>query len=71
MLSNRLRIGIASIVLAGGIMAAAPLLAEDYPTRPVTIIVASTAGGGNDIIARIKSSSASPSLSRICPAPAR
>jgi tripartite-type tricarboxylate transporter receptor subunit TctC len=53
MLSNRLRIGIASIVLAGGIMAAAPLSAEDYPTRPVTIVVASTAGGGNDIIARI------------------
>jgi tripartite-type tricarboxylate transporter receptor subunit TctC len=53
MLSNRRRIGIASIVLAAGIMAAAPLLAEDYPTRPVTIIVASTAGGGTDIISRI------------------
>lgn len=34
-------------------MAAAPLLAEDYPTRPVTIIVASTAGGGTDILSRI------------------
>jgi tripartite-type tricarboxylate transporter receptor subunit TctC len=30
-----------------------PLAAEDYPTRPITDIVASTAGGGTDIISRI------------------
>jgi tripartite-type tricarboxylate transporter receptor subunit TctC len=32
---------------------AAPLAAQDFPTRPVTIIVASTPGGGTDIISRI------------------
>jgi tripartite-type tricarboxylate transporter receptor subunit TctC len=52
-LSNRLRIAIVSIAVAAGFMAAAPLLADDYPTRPVTIIVASTAGGGTDIVSRI------------------
>jgi tripartite-type tricarboxylate transporter receptor subunit TctC len=52
-LSNRPRIAIASIPLAAGVVAAAPLLAEDYPTRPVTIIVASTPGGGTDIVSRI------------------
>ena len=33
--------------------AATPLAAQDFPTRPVTIIVASTPGGGTDIISRI------------------
>ena len=28
---------------------ASPLAGQDFPTRPVTIIVASTAGGGTDI----------------------
>jgi tripartite-type tricarboxylate transporter receptor subunit TctC len=32
---------------------AAPAFAEDYPTRPITDIVASTPGGGTDIISRI------------------
>jgi tripartite-type tricarboxylate transporter receptor subunit TctC len=52
-LSNRLRGAIASISVAAGVTVAAPLLAADYPTRPVTIIVASTAGGGTDIVSRI------------------
>ena len=52
-LSHRLRIAIASIAVTAGLVAAAPLLAEDYPTRPVTIIVASTPGGGTDIVSRI------------------
>jgi tripartite-type tricarboxylate transporter receptor subunit TctC len=33
--------------------AAQPAAAQNFPTRPVTIIVASTAGGGTDIISRI------------------
>jgi tripartite-type tricarboxylate transporter receptor subunit TctC len=39
--------------LAGIGLAAPPAAAQDFPTRPVTIIVASTAGGGTDIISRI------------------
>ncbi len=34
-------------------IAANPAAAEDFPTRPVTIIVASTPGGGTDIVSRI------------------
>ncbi len=34
-------------------LAAQPLFAEDYPTRPITDIVASTPGGGTDIVSRI------------------
>jgi len=52
-LSYGLCTAIAVIVLAAGITAAAPLLADNYPTRPVTIIVASTPGGGTDIVSRI------------------
>ena len=52
-MSYGLRTAIAVIVLAAGITAAAPLLADNYPTRPVTIIVASTPGGGTDIVSRI------------------
>jgi tripartite-type tricarboxylate transporter receptor subunit TctC len=40
----------AAIVLG---MAVNPAAAEDFPTRPVTIIVASTPGGGTDIVSRI------------------
>jgi tripartite-type tricarboxylate transporter receptor subunit TctC len=34
-------------------LAAAALAADEFPSRPVTIIVASTAGGGTDIVSRI------------------
>ena len=37
----------------GSIGFAGPLAADDFPSRPVTIIVASTPGGGTDIISRI------------------
>ena len=30
-----------------------PLFADDYPSRPITDIVASTPGGGTDIVSRI------------------
>ena len=32
---------------------AAPAVAQDYPARPITLIVPYTAGGGNDVMARI------------------
>ncbi|HEY8580306.1 MAG TPA: tripartite tricarboxylate transporter substrate binding protein [Beijerinckiaceae bacterium] len=39
--------------LALAACAAAPALAQSYPTKPVTMIVPFTAGGGGDILARI------------------
>ncbi len=42
-----------AVVVAGMGFTANPLSAQEFPTRPVTIIVASTAGGGTDIVSRI------------------
>src|SRR5580700_5206021 len=47
------RIQAFAVALPGLGLAAAALAADDFPTRPVTIIVASTAGGGTDIVSRI------------------
>ena len=47
------RIQAFAIALASLGLATAALAADDFPTRPVTIIVASTAGGGTDIVSRI------------------
>ena len=41
----------AALVCIG--FAAQPLFADDYPSRPITDIVASTPGGGTDIVSRI------------------
>ena len=47
------RIQTIAVALASLGLAASALAADDFPTRPVTIIVASTAGGGTDIVSRI------------------
>lgn len=55
---------IALAASAAGITASVPLLAEDYPTRPVVIIVPTTAGGGTDILSRIVAEQLSKQLGR-------
>jgi tripartite-type tricarboxylate transporter receptor subunit TctC len=47
------RISALASFLAGAAAFAPPAAAQDYPVRPITIIVASTPGGGTDIISRI------------------
>jgi tripartite-type tricarboxylate transporter receptor subunit TctC len=45
------------------LIAAAPIAAaQDYPTRPITLVVGYAAGGGNDIMARIAAEKMSPVL---------
>jgi tripartite-type tricarboxylate transporter receptor subunit TctC len=41
------------VALVGIGFAASPHAAQEYPARPVTVIVPSTAGGGTDIVSRI------------------
>src|ERR1700728_58383 len=41
------------VVMAAALAGVSAVAAEDFPTRPVTIIVASTPGGGTDIVSRI------------------
>jgi tripartite-type tricarboxylate transporter receptor subunit TctC len=50
---DRLHALVRAATVAGIFLVSGPLAAEDYPTRPVTIIVASTPGGGTDIVSRI------------------
>jgi tripartite-type tricarboxylate transporter receptor subunit TctC len=44
---------LACAAILGSVCFAGPLAADDFPSRPVTIIVASTPGGGTDIVSRI------------------
>ena len=39
--------------LAAVVLAAAPALAQDYPTKPIRIVIGYTTGGGNDLIGRL------------------
>lgn len=41
------------LALAASLLAAAPLLAQSYPSRPIRVIVPSLPGGGFDVTARV------------------
>ncbi|MCE7029624.1 tripartite tricarboxylate transporter substrate binding protein [Jiella avicenniae] len=49
----------AAAVLAG---IAAPVAAQDYPTRPIEVVVGYSAGGGSDVMARTVASYLEPAL---------
>ena len=65
-----------SIVAAAALSLAPGALAQPYPNKPVRVIVAFTAGGTSDVMARtvgaapVGASSSSHSSSRTSPAPA-
>jgi tripartite-type tricarboxylate transporter receptor subunit TctC len=49
----RLRRALGALVASAAMLGAAPVLAQGYPNRPITIIVGFTAGGSTDIVARL------------------
>lgn len=52
----------AAAVAAGLVFSVAPVVAEDYPTRPITLVVPYSAGGPSDLIGRLVGDSMSKTL---------
>src|SRR4029079_6633940 len=42
-----------SVAVLALALVAAPAMAQDYPTKPINIIVPLSAGGGTDLLARV------------------
>ena len=43
----------AILSLGGALLLGAPAVAQTYPNKPIRLVVGYSAGGGNDLIARI------------------
>jgi tripartite-type tricarboxylate transporter receptor subunit TctC len=63
MAKTSMKLALAVTSLAIGLLeAATPAGAQDYPSRPITLIVPYAAGGGNDLMARVAAEKMSKSL---------
>jgi tripartite-type tricarboxylate transporter receptor subunit TctC len=49
---NRRQIGIAAAATAATLLTASPLAAQDFPNKPITLLVAFPAGGAGDVVMR-------------------
>src|SRR3977135_1740769 len=60
-----MKLALATITLLAATMSAlTPAAAQDYPSRPITLIVPYSAGGGNDLMARTAAEKMSKTLGR-------
>jgi hypothetical protein len=63
-MTRRNHAAVVAAALAAALAGAIPAKAQDYPTRPITLIVPYTPGGGNDAMARVVADKMSVSLGR-------